>query len=70
MGCPAASVAIHFATEGRVPKKQNRCMSFFLISLHISGKEKDVPLVEFVYLVFTRMPGERYRRRLMFVVFV
>ena len=24
----------------------------------------DVPLVEFVYLVFTRMPGENYRRRL------
>ena len=44
-------------------------MGFFLISLHISGKEKAVPLVEFVYLVFTRMPGESYRRRLMFVVF-
>ena len=24
----------------------------------------DVPLVEFMYLVFTRMPGESYRRRL------
>ena len=24
----------------------------------------DVPLVEFVYLVFTCMPGESYRRRL------
>ena len=24
----------------------------------------DVPLVEFMYLVFTRMPGENYRRRL------
>ena len=23
-----------------------------------------VPLVEFMYLVFTRMPGESYRRRL------
>ena len=25
---------------------------------------EDVPLVEFLYLVFTRMPGESYRRRL------
>ena len=25
---------------------------------------EDVPLVEFMYLVFTRLPGERYRRRL------
>ena len=28
---------------------------------------EDVPLVEFIYLVFTRMPAERYRRRLMSV---
>ena len=27
------------------------------------GRNNDVPLVEFMYLVFTRMPGERYRRR-------
>ena len=26
---------------------------------------EDVPLVEFIYLVFTRMSGESYRRRLM-----
>ena len=26
--------------------------------------EEDVPLVEFMYLVFTRMPSESYRRRL------
>ena len=25
---------------------------------------EDVPLVEFMYLVFTRMPAESYRRRL------
>ena len=25
---------------------------------------EDVPLVEFMYLVLTRMPGESYRRRL------
>ena len=33
---------------------------------------EDVTLVEFMYLVFTRMPGESYRRRLgsLFVVFV
>ena len=30
---------------------------------------EDVPLVEFMYLVFTHMPGESYRRRLeVFVV--
>ena len=27
-------------------------------------KSEDAPLVEFMYLVFTRMPGESYRRRL------
>ena len=31
-------------------------------SLH--RQEQDVPLVEFMYLVFTRMPGKSYRRRL------
>ena len=32
---------------------------------------EDVPLVEFMYLVFTHMPGESYRRRLeVFVVLV
>ena len=25
---------------------------------------EDVPLVQFMYLIFTRMPGESYRRRL------
>ena len=30
---------------------------------------EDVPLVEFTYLVFTRMPGERYRRRLRSLLF-
>ena len=29
-----------------------------------SNVYEDVPLVEFMYLVFTRMPGESYRRRL------
>ena len=27
-------------------------------------RNEDVPLVEFLYLVFTRMPGESYRRQL------
>ena len=30
----------------------------------LSSDHFDVPLVEFMYLVFTRMPGENYRRRL------
>ena len=30
--------------------------------------DQDVPLVEFKYLVFTRMSGESYRRRQAFVV--
>ena len=35
-------------------------------SLSRSGTSKfeDLPLVEFMYFVFTRMPGESYRRRL------
>ena len=32
--------------------------------MHNQHTKKDVPLVEFNYLVFTRMPGESYRRRL------
>ena len=27
-------------------------------------KSEDAPLVEFMYLVFTRMPGESYHRQL------
>ena len=30
----------------------------------MSVKTEDVPLVEFVYLVFAHMPGESYRSRL------
>ena len=29
-----------------------------------NGEDEDVPLVEFMYLAFTRMAGERYRGRL------
>ena len=32
-------------------------------------KNEDVPLVEFMYLVFTRMPCESYRRRLRSLLF-
>ena len=30
---------------------------------------EDVPLVEFMYLVFTHMPGESYRRRFRSLLF-
>ena len=36
--------------------------------LGVCGACYDVPLVEFMYLVFTRMPGESYRRRLGFLL--
>ena len=32
--------------------------------INTQGSYEDVPLVEFMYLVFTRMPGESYLRRL------
>ena len=32
--------------------------------LYCIGTNEDVPLVEFMYLVFARMPGESYRKRL------
>ena len=32
----------------------------FAVKVH----DEDVPVVEFMYLVFTRMPGESYPRRL------
>ena len=35
-----------------------------LCTLYLHACKKDVPLVEFMYLVFTRMPGESYRRQL------
>ena len=31
---------------------------------------EDAPLVEFMYLVFTRMPGESYSRRVRSLLFV
>ena len=37
---------------------------FDSILAHLSTKNEDVPLVGFMYLIFTRMPVESYRRRL------
>ena len=34
------------------------------LSDHVVLRHEDVPLVEFIYVVFTHMPGESYRRRL------
>ena len=43
---------------------QCACNGVYILLCH-SGVffSEDVPLVEFMYLVFTRMPGESYRRR-------
>ena len=38
------------------------------VHLHTEVHTEDAPLVDLMYLVFTRMPGESYRRRLFFVV--
>ena len=35
--------------------------NYVCMRMHIT---EDVPLVEFMYFVFTRMPGESYRGRL------
>ena len=40
-------------------------VSTFLVYFSSKCSAEDVALVEFLYLVFTRMPGESYRRRLM-----
>ena len=40
---------------------QHHRLHAFYMNLKQNG---DVPLVEFMYLVFTRIPGENYRRRL------
>ena len=52
-----------------VSLKQNEAQSARAESKHKGVNQclkprEDVPLVEFMYLVFTRMPGESYRRRL------
>ena len=47
--------------------KQNEAQGARAESTHkgeLIGAFIEVPLVEFKYLVFTRMPGESYRRRL------
>ena len=40
------------------------CLQWFLLNGLIQEKNEDVSLVEFMYLVFTGMPGESYCRRL------
>ena len=42
----------------------------FLFFCHFSFKNEDVPQMEFMYLVFTRMPGESYSRPIMSFVVV
>ena len=49
--------------------KQNEAQSARAESTHKVVLE-DVPLVEFMYLIFTRMSGESYRRRLIVAVLV
>ena len=46
-----------------------------IVYLHVckqarSARSADVPLVELIYLVFTHMPGESYRRQLRSLLFV
>ena len=36
----------------------------FACCIHMENKNEDVPLMEVMYLVFTRTPDESYRRRL------
>ena len=43
-------------------------MNVFSINMELEQTQYAVPLVEFMYLVFTRMSGESYRRRLRSVV--
>ena len=51
----------------RIASLHRHHQKYFCIKTGSDGKEskfEDVPLVEFMYLVFTRMPGESYHRRL------
>ena len=50
----------------RIPQNSNVSITEMTgkVSLLSSSNDEDVPLVEFMYLVFTRMSGESYRRRL------
>ena len=36
----------------------------------LGTKLGDVPLVEFMYLIFSRMPGESYCKQLVFVMYL
>jgi len=60
----------HEGEPGRHKSKKNQkfltvreaCKAIFWSSPGFKREQEDVPLVEFVYLVFTCMPGESYRR--------
>ena len=56
-----AAAILRNSPQGAVHLKQ---VSVLLKSASFFFKVEDVPLVEFMYLVFTRMPGESYSRRL------
>ena len=53
----------HSSVKHRSSNHKSKSESPFKLYVIRRRKEK-VPLVEFMYLVFTRMPGESYRRRL------
>ena len=41
-----------------------------VLTLFLLNVLLDIPLVEFMYLAFTRMPGQTYRRRLRSLLFL
>ena len=70
---PVASTFLSFFFRGNKNRKQNEAQSARAESTHKGGNQRSkngiqlqvistVPLVTFMYLVFTRMPGESYRR--------
>ena len=61
-GIPDHLSLIHYSTVKAVPL-MNGGIPDHLSLIHYSTM-KAVPLMECMYLVFTRMPGERYSRRL------
>ena len=64
------SSMVEVAPDASVFDAEERDGIFVVVVVVVSVVLKigDVPLVEFMYLVFTRMPGERYRRRLGFLL--
>ena len=59
--------AMHLKTDASVHISCFYLYLLFVFCIEAHGRHpffEDVPLVEFMYLVFTCMPGESYRRRL------